>query len=102
MLDNQITIQIIISICVVLSFLGFNYNFVLPKLKPFIKTYSIVASVIYLGLAITTFDFTKNIISFANFLFEFFLILFPWFYYSILEYVVIIIDNDKSEQKKQA
>ena len=97
MLDNQITIQIIISICVGLSFLGFNYNFVLPKLKPFIKIYSVVASLIYLGLAIFTFDFTKNITSFANFFFEFFLILFPWFYYSILEYIVTIIDNNKSE-----
>ena len=83
MLDIQIAVQIVISICVGLSYLAVNHYSVLSFVKYFINLYSVIAIVIYLFIAFNLFDFTKNLINFANFLFESFLVLFPWIYFTL-------------------
>ena len=69
MLDLQIVTQIIISICVGMSYLAFNYPNILLELKNFIRFYSILAGFIYVnhlaktnkefGIS-TFFDFYKS------------------------------------------
>ena len=97
MLDLQIVTQIIISICVGMSYLAFNYPTILLELKNFIRFYSILAGFIYFLISLSCYDFLKSVIAFSNYVFELVLITFPLFYYSILEYVVKLIELNKDK-----
>ena len=91
MLDLQIAIQIIISICVGMSYLAFNYPNILKDLEKFIRFYSLLAGLLYFLISLACYDFLKSIITFANYFFELMLVTFPLFYYSILDYIVKLI-----------
>ena len=97
MLDLQIVTQIIISICVGMSYLAFNYPNILLELKNFIRFYSILAGFIYFLISLSCYDFLKSVIVFSNYIFELVLVTFPLFYYSILEYVVKLIELNKDK-----
>ena len=91
MLDLQIAIQIIISVCIGMSYLAFNYPDILKGLKKFIFFYSILAGFVYVFISLACYDFLKSIISFSNYVFELILVVFPIFYYSILVYIMALI-----------
>ena len=97
MLDLQIAIQIVISICVGMSYLAFNYPNILTELKKFICFYSLLAGFIYFLISLVCYDFLKSVIVFSNYVFELVLVTFPLFYYSILEYIVKLIELNKNK-----
>lgn len=92
MLDIQITVQIIISICVGFSYLGINHYKVFLEVRKFINRF------IFLSVAVYFLNYLlwyKNTLSFKTLLFEVILISFPYFYYSIITYVGYLIDKNK-------
>ena len=97
MLDLQVAIQIVISICVGMSYLTFNYPSILKELKKFIYFYSLLAGFVYFLLSLVCYDFLNSVITFSNYIFELILVTFPLFYYSILEYIVKLIEITKDK-----
>ena len=97
MLDLQVAIQIVISICVGMSYLTFNYPSILKELKKFIYFYSLLAGFVYFLLSLVCYDFLNSVITFSNYIFELILVTFPLFYYSILEYIVKLIEIIKDK-----
>lgn len=97
MLDLQIVIQIIISICVGMSYLAFNYPNILKELEKFIRFYSLLAGLLYFLISLTYYNFLKSAVAFSNYLFELILVTFPLFYYYILDYIISLININKNK-----
>ena len=99
MLDIQTAVQIVISLCVGLSFLAINHYNVFKKIEKFINNFTIYAIVFYfVVLIIGSYDVLKDMRTVFNLCFEIALITFPQFYYSIANYIGNLIDIEKKEK----
>lgn len=93
MLDTQITVQIIISICVGLSYLAINHYKVFVEVKRFINRFILFSVMVYF---INYLFWSTNTINFKTLLFEVILISFPYLYYSMLTYIGYLIEKNKN------
>jgi len=94
MLETQIAVQIVISLCVGLSYLAIKHYETFKKSKDFVNIYTFLATSLYLTVSYFCFDFSQGAYSFLNYLFEIFLVLFTKFYYSIANYIGYSINNE--------
>lgn len=96
MLDSQITFQIIISICVGLSYLAINHYKTFKKIEGFIKTYTIIATTFFLiyYLLFSKVDL-KEIKNIIDFILESLTLTIPYLFFILIDYIGKSIIDEK-------
>ena len=86
MLNLEIVFPIVISICVGLSFLAVNHRKVFLLIRSFIRTYTIIAIIVF-NLYFIFFYTFSNIKSFVDLILESLVIAIPQLFYILLIYI---------------